>query len=148
MYRCSKFYDHTEGLSASFRQPFADTHCRHVHGYALAFRFNFAAHTLDKNGWVFDFGKMKPVKEFLKTEFDHRTLIAANDPHMIAFKAFHDIDVINLNVVERVGCEAFAKMGFDFCYNMLVDLNEHKRVTLESVWCYEHPTNGAGFSRS
>ena len=48
IYRSTKTYDHNEGLSCCFRQWRADSHCNLVHGYALAFRFVFATHTLDE----------------------------------------------------------------------------------------------------
>ncbi len=43
IYRSTKMYDHNEGLSCCFRQWRAtDSHCRLIHGYALAFKFVFA----------------------------------------------------------------------------------------------------------
>ena len=59
-YRSTKTYGHNEGLSCCFRQWRAShSHCQQVHGYALAFRFVFATHTLDENNWCLDFGGLK-----------------------------------------------------------------------------------------
>ncbi|HEX2555077.1 MAG TPA: hypothetical protein VHL98_15360, partial [Microvirga sp.] len=47
IYRSTKVYDHNEGLSCCFRQWRAThSHCRLLHGYALAFKFVFATHEL------------------------------------------------------------------------------------------------------
>ena len=32
------------------------SHCRLIHGYALAFKFVFATRELDERNWCFDFG--------------------------------------------------------------------------------------------
>ena len=62
IYRSTKSYDHSEGLSCCFRQWRAThSHCRLVHGYALAFKFVFATHRLDERHWCFDFGGLKPI---------------------------------------------------------------------------------------
>src|SRR5918993_5827328 len=83
LYRSTKTYDHTEGLSCCFRQWRAShSHCRLVHGYALAFKFVFATFELDERNWCFDFGGLKPVKAWLKDLFDHTMLVAQDDPEL------------------------------------------------------------------
>lgn len=47
IYRSTKTYGHEIGLSAAFRQWRAESHCRFVHGYALAVKFVFEAGELD-----------------------------------------------------------------------------------------------------
>jgi 6-pyruvoyltetrahydropterin/6-carboxytetrahydropterin synthase len=63
----TKTYGHERGFSCVFRQPFADSHCHDPHGYPLSFGLTFACKDdqVDKNGWVIDFGGLKPVKAFL-----------------------------------------------------------------------------------
>lgn len=46
-YKSTKLYGHEIGLSAAFRQWRAESHCRFLHGYALAVRFEFEADELD-----------------------------------------------------------------------------------------------------
>lgn len=46
-YLSTKTYGHEVGLSATFRQWRAKSHCRLLHGYSLSFRFEFEANTLD-----------------------------------------------------------------------------------------------------
>ena len=42
--------------SAAFRQPFARSHCKFIHGYRLQAKFWFECEVLDNNNWVVDFG--------------------------------------------------------------------------------------------
>ena len=55
-FKSTKTYGHDLGFSAAFRQWRADSHCKYIHGYALAFRFEFEADELDVRNWVVDFG--------------------------------------------------------------------------------------------
>ena len=52
MYNSTKTYGHDVGLSCSFRQWRAQSHCSKVHGYALSVKFTFAAEKLDERNWV------------------------------------------------------------------------------------------------
>jgi len=56
IFRSTKTYNHNEGLSCCFRQWRADSHCKLLHGYALAFKFVFATRELDARNWCYDFG--------------------------------------------------------------------------------------------
>lgn len=62
-YISTKQYGHELGLSCAFRQWKADSHCKYIHGYALAFKFKFETDTLDSNNWVVDFGNLKELKK-------------------------------------------------------------------------------------
>jgi 6-pyruvoyltetrahydropterin/6-carboxytetrahydropterin synthase len=77
VYRSTKTYDHSEGLSCCFRQWRAPSHCRLVHGYALAFKFVFATDRLDERHWCFDFGGLKPIRAWLHDTFDHTMIVVA-----------------------------------------------------------------------
>jgi 6-pyruvoyltetrahydropterin/6-carboxytetrahydropterin synthase len=125
IYRSTKSYDHSEGLSCCFRQWRAThSHCRLVHGYALAFRFVFATHSLDERNWCFDFGGLKPVKAWLKEMFDHTMLVAEDDPELERFQAMHRDGLIDIRVLPAVGCEATAKYVFDYVARC-VEVKEH-----------------------
>lgn len=109
MFTVTKTYGHERGYSCCFRQPRAQSHCRHLHGYALAFELTIGADELDENNWVFDFGALKPFKAFLDANFDHKTLIAEDDPHLEAIMFLADADAADVLVLEKIGCEAFAE---------------------------------------
>jgi 6-pyruvoyltetrahydropterin/6-carboxytetrahydropterin synthase len=79
-YQVTKTYGHELGLSCVFRQHRANSHCKQLHGYALAFDIVFETETLDARNWVIDFGSLKEVKEWLVDMFDHTLLVASDDP--------------------------------------------------------------------
>ena len=143
-YYSTKTYDHNEGLSCAFRQWRADhSHCRWVHGYALAVKFTFGANTLDERNWVQDFGGLKNIKAWLKEMFDHTLCIAEDDPELDKFKELHAKDLCDLRIVPAVGCEKFAEL----IYNHVSKIVNNDRIWLESVEVKEHSSNGAVFKR-
>jgi 6-pyruvoyltetrahydropterin/6-carboxytetrahydropterin synthase len=147
IYRSTKTYDHNEGLSCCFRQWRAThSHCRLLHGYALAFRFVFATHELDARNWCFDFGGLKPVKAWLKETFDHTTLVAQDDPEFARFEDLARAGLIDLRVLPAVGCEATARYVFDYVV-AFVHQETGGRVWIESVEVMEHGGNSAIYSR-
>lgn len=156
-YRVTKTYPHELGLSACFRQHRAQSHCRFLHGYALAFRFTFEADTLDENGWVIDFGSLKPLKAWLCDTFDHRLLVAEDDPYLPVLRALGGTADMRMDpsqladvlVVPRVGCESFARMAWQAAdghvlYDRPVS-NGARGVRLVEVECREHGANGASY---
>lgn len=148
IYRSTKSYDHSEGLSCCFRQwRAAHSHCRLLHGYALAFKFVFATHELDERNWCFDFGGLKPVKEWLKHMYDHTLLVAEDDPELARLEALGTADLVDLRIVPAVGCEATAKQVYDHVSDF-VDRESGSRVWLESVEVREHGGNSAIYSVS
>lgn len=121
MFFVTKTYGHDLGLSACFRQWRAKSHCRFLHGYPLSFKLTFAADQLDDNNWVLDFGGLKRVAEWLRNTFDHKLLIAEDDPMLTDLKSLGEacdgIDYAQLaqtQIVPFVGCEGFAKYVFDW----------------------------------
>ncbi len=146
IYRSTKTYDHSEGLSCCFRQWKAQSHCRLIHGYALAFKFVFATDRLDENHWCFDFGSLKPIRTWLHELFDHTMLVAQDDPSLATFQALSEEHLIDLRVVPAVGCEAKARYVFDYLA-AYVTRETDGRVWLESVEVREHGGNAAVFQR-
>lgn len=158
VYFVTKTYGHDLGLSSTFRQWRAKSHCRFLHGYALSFKFTFAATELDENGWVINFGGLKPVKAWLEDTFDHRMLIAADDPaldlllEMGKARSVRRVDDVadwdevgklaQPIVLPAVGLEAFAKLAWDHVSEMLLDSGYAGRVTLTEVEVREHGANG------
>ena len=110
-----------------------------LHGYALGFRFKFAAKYLDANGWVVDFGGLKKLKDELMLRFDHKLLVTRDDPYFEELMALDIVGAADVTTVDRVGAEAFAAQMFGFASNLLND----DRVTVISCECYEHDANSA-----
>jgi 6-pyruvoyltetrahydropterin/6-carboxytetrahydropterin synthase len=147
----SKTYTHAAGLSCCFRQWRAESHCRFLHGYALEVALRFRADSLDERRWVMDFGALGEVKAFLVDTFDHKTLVAADDPELSRFEALRDAGLVDLRVVPHTGCEAFAELVFEHVSGWLrthPDERVRGRVTLDLVEVREHGGNAAGYSPS
>lgn len=147
IYRSTKTYDHNEGLSCCFRQWRASSHCRLIHGYALAFTFVFATDTLDHNNWCFDFGAMKPVREWLHEMFDHTMLVAVDDPARQRLEELAEAGLGDIRILPSVGCEAVARLAFDHVADYVRQAADG-RVWLESVEVREHGGNAAQYSRA
>lgn len=148
MFYVTKTYDHNLGLSACFRQPGAKSHCRDPHGYPLSFKLQFGARTLDDNNWVIDFGGLKPIKAWLVECFDHRTILAEDDPALEDFQAlYRKWDFQQPLTLPFVGCEGFAKYVFDHVSEWLLDEHpnqrHHRGLHLKSVEVREHGGNSA-----
>ena len=141
-YLSTKTYNHNIGLSCAFRQWRAKhSHCKYLHGYALSVRLNFKGNLNDRN-WVYDFGDLKFVKEFLQNTFDHKTVVAEDDPELETFKELEEKGLIQLVVIPHVGCEKFAEY---ICKQIgtTIEVNSNERVKLMSVEVREHSGNSA-----
>jgi len=146
LFRSIKTYGHEAGFSCCFRQWRAEhSHCRFLHGYALSFCFTFLAQSLDKQGWVMDFGGLKPLKAWLRQNFDHKILLAADDPAGPAFRQMAQNGLCEIHIVPQVGCEAFAYYTWQHCDALVQDLTAG-RVRVESVAVREHGGNSALFT--
>ena len=145
MYRSTKTYGHELGLSACFRQHKADSHCRYLHGYALAFTFTFESPELDVRNWVVDFGGLRDLRTQLQEQFDHTLLVAMDDPHGRTLEQLQQHGLVDLRIVDAVGCEAFAVMGAAMAHRVLVAHNVANRVRVYSCEVREHGANSAIF---
>lgn len=142
MFKSTKEFGHEQGLSCCFRQWRADSHCNLLHGYAIAVKLTFKAEDLDARNWVQDFGSLKEVKQYLKDTFDHKTLVARDDPQIDEICALAGLGIADVLVVDNVGCEAFAHMIYYAAVGIL-NLHRGNRVILQSVEVKEHSGNSA-----
>ena len=115
VFKSTKTYTHAEGLSCCFRQHRAKSHCQYIHGYALQVRIVFGCSELDERNWVVDFGGLKDLKAWLKATFDHKMLVAKDDPmiNQLGDLAQDGWGLAQIVYVDNVGCEGFAEMIFD-----------------------------------
>ena len=134
------------GYSTCFRQWRAGhSHCRFLHGYAMEFKVTFQG-PLDERNWVMDFGAFKRngIKEHLSNMFDHTTIVAADDPALDAFKSLESQGLIQLRVIDHVGCEKFA----EYVYHAIQNRLEGTNATVLRVECFENGKNSAIYERS
>ena len=146
-YRSSKTYGHDIGLSACFRQWKADSHCHFLHGYALSIHLEFEADELDARNWVVDFGSLKSFKGQLERTFDHKLLVARDDPHLAAFESLDLLGLAEVIVVDATGCEAFAKLVYECAELWLQDAGYAPRVRMHHVTVREHGANSATYTK-
>jgi len=118
MYVSTKRYGHEAGFSICYRQHKADSHCRYLHGYSLAFNFEFQSEILDVRNWVCDFGGFRTLKSFLEDYFDHTLLVAADDPDrsfLEGLNHFYNTEpraLAQVRIVPKTGCEGLADYLF------------------------------------
>lgn len=149
-YRSSKTYGHEIGLSCCFRQWRAQSHCRFLHGYALAIHVEFEVDDggLDERNWVVDFGSLKSFKGVMEETFDHKLLVAEDDPEKDTLAMLAGVGAADVVVLPALGCEAFARLIFDYAELWAKDNGYAPRVSVHHVTVREHGANSASYYRS
>lgn len=146
-HQVTKTYTHSLGLSCVFRQWRASSHCRLLHGYALQFAVTFEADELDENGWVVDFGSLKWLRVWLKQTFDHKLVVARDDPAVEHFEDLHELGLADVVTVPATGCEAFASLVLRKVEERLAMMKKarssKREVRVVCVSCSEHGSNTA-----
>ena len=140
-YKSTKLF---EGYSTAFRQWRAKhSHCQFVHGYALKFKVTFEGN-LDELNWVCDFGcfKRNGIKDHMKYMFDHTSIVAKDDPELNSFKDLEDKGLIQLRILNHVGCEKFAEYVFNYINTKIFEETEG-RVRVLKVESFEGGTNNS-----
>ena len=63
-----------------------------------------------KRNWVMDFGGLKELKKTLEHTFDHKLVVAGDDPELELFKQLDKANVAEIVILPAgVGCERFAE---------------------------------------
>ena len=140
-FKSTKIFD---GFSTAFRQHRAThSHCQYVHGYALKFKVWFESE-LDHMNYVCDFGcfKRNGIKEELANQFDHTTVVAADDPHLEIFRKMDKAGLVQLRVMDHVGCERYAEWVFNLINEKMLEETEG-RVKVLKVESFEGGTNNS-----
>ena len=139
----TKHYGHNIGLSAVFRQPNADhSHCSLLHGYSLAFTFTFGCNELDNKNWAVDFGGLKPLKQWLEDNFDHKVVVDANDPKLDFLRSMEEQGIAELTILDGVGAEKFAQHAFNFADKLVREATNNRCYCVRAE-CAEHGANSA-----
>ena len=147
MYVSTKTYGHEIGLSCAFRQWRAESHCRLIHGYALKIHLEFETEELDERNWVVDFGSLKSFKGMLEDTFDHKLLVAEDDPMKDEILRLESLGLAEVVVLPKAGCEAFAEYVFGAAETWLESNGYAPRVRMRKVEVHEHGANSAHFVR-
>lgn len=146
-FQSTKQWGHDVGLSCAFRQWRAThSHCQYLHGYAIGVKLVFEAEMLDHRNWVIDFGGLTSIKKMLQDTFDHKLLVAEDDPQHDEICALAGLGIAEVISVPAVGCEMFARMVFRMVEQWLFDVGQSGRVKLVSCEVKEHGANSAVFT--
>ena len=86
------------------------------------------------------------MESWLRSNFDHKTLVASDDPKLSEFQLLKENGIIDLVVVESTGVEMFAKMAMEYS-SKLIEQNYGNRCWVESVTVREHGANSAKCKR-
>jgi len=130
--------------SAAFRQWKAThSHCQYIHGYNLTADITFETDQLDERNWCADFGGFKDLKVMFEHTFDHKLIVAGDDPQLELFKSLDDAGVAELVILPNgVGCERFAEFVLKTA-DTFIDESTSGRVRVKSVQINEHDNNFA-----
>jgi len=132
-------------ISTGHRQWRSDTHCSWVHGYGRIVEIVFWGNKLDERGWVVDFGDLRDVKTWLEGEWDHRVLLAADDPLLNQFMILQELGGINVNVMlppYGPGIEQSCHYVYDEV-NDMIQYKTNGRCGVSQVRIWEHENNSA-----
>jgi 6-pyruvoyltetrahydropterin/6-carboxytetrahydropterin synthase len=153
-----------KGYPFAHRQPNHPGHCSLIHGHNWDFEVQFSCedNNVDSNGFVLDFGKMKVVKDFLESNFDHTLVINHDDlAFHTAARLLTDLGFAKIVRVPNCGAEGLAEYVYDRIADLLPNLMGGslkafclkdpdgrpilgwRRVYLQSVTVYEDEKNCA-----
>ena len=136
-------------ISTGHRQWKHKGHCSYVHGYGRYVRLTFEASELDERGWVMDFGDLKDIKRWIEAEWDHKVLIASDDPLLQQLKELESHGGILLNVLPD-GYYPGIEESCRYLYDMLSPMIQKKtnnRVVITRVEIWEHENNSGEYVR-
>ena len=99
---------------------------------------------LDELNWVCDFGcfKRNGIKEHMNYMFDHTTIVAKDDPEIESFKDLASKGLIQLRILDHVGCEKFAEYVYDYINDKVFEETDG-RVKVLKVESYEGGTENS-----
>lgn len=144
MYTCKKTYS---DIPFAHRQHLHDGHCAFIHGHNWSFTFTFGCHELDECGFVVDFGKLKPLREWIDDNLDHACVFNAGDPMLETFQSFndqHNGTVFKVYVVDCCSSEGLAKHLFEKINSILAEMTAG-RAYLIAVEVIEDQKNSATY---
>lgn len=136
---CSKLY---QDIPFAHRQWKHKGHCNLIHGHNWSFKFTFAAHQLDDNGFVVDFGSLTELKNRLKLSFDHALVLCQDDPRL---REIDRLGIAQLMVLPDASAEGLARYLLHLANTLLLPNTRDVRCVEVTVW--EDQRNSATFTR-
>ena len=128
----------------SHRQWRHGGHCSFIHGYSRSFHFVFESQSLDKCGFVVDFGGLRKFRAMLDNWFDHTLLVNPDDPLLNDFLALEKKGACKLTVLPNVSMEGTAEFLWNEM-NKFLKLETQGRAQCVQVEVKENDKNSAIF---
>ena len=132
---------------AAFNECRDSRKCSWVHGYSRYIQFTFEGE-LDDKSWIVDFGDLKFIKQWLDDNWDHKILLASDDPLLSEFKKLEEKAGLTLTVIpfdERnwnPSIEGSCKWVYDSINPILIEKTKG-RCYISKVEIWEHEFNTA-----
>lgn len=141
MLTCSKMF---EEYPFSHAQHNHTGHCRFSHGHNWVIKLTFVASSLDLNGFIVDFGRLKYLKDWMKENLDHKHLFNADDAKGLEVLKNHP-DFFDPLIVKDASCEGLC-VYFHEVFSKLIAEHEGDRVKLLTVELYEDLKNSTAYT--
>lgn len=128
--------EYVDAFPVAYRQWRADSHCSLIHGYAFSMKFYFGTNELDARNWSADYGGLSELKAVLQEQFDHRLLVASDDPELDTYKLLESKGLAKLTILPKLGCEGLADMLYKYINGVYIPQywGEGEAARL---WCFK-----------
>lgn len=133
MYVDTKTFPKTLGLTICVRDWRSRRRARFLHGGALTIGITFEAEALDGTGRVVDLDAVDALRDWIMETFDHKTLIASDDPALNVFEGLHDAGLIELVEIDCTTLPSIAAMIGERAEGWIVESSYSPRVRLGGV---------------
>lgn len=114
--------------------------CAWTHGHGRIVEITFGASELDNRGTSVSNNDLGVIENWLKNEWDHRILIAHDDPLLPEFNALHELGGINLNIMHSPygpSVEQSSTYVFDKVDHIIKEITNN-RCWVQLVQIWEH----------
>ena len=101
---------------------------------------------MDNNGFVVDFSGLKPLEKRLKKHFDHTFLVNSDDPLLSYWRKLHDLEALNLKIMDNVGMEFSSEMIWQWANEYLKD-KDKGRTCCWKAESKENKSNSASYEK-
>ena len=135
-YKWTSTKEYIDEFPCAYRQWKADSHCNMNHGYSFSMKFYFGTNNLDARNWAADYGGLKELKAFLKDQFDHTTLCAADDPELEFYKEMERRKLAKLTILPALGCESLADQLYKYVNGVYIP-DYWGTGEANRLWCYK-----------
>jgi 6-pyruvoyltetrahydropterin/6-carboxytetrahydropterin synthase len=98
-------------------------------------KFYFGTNDLDVRNWAADYGGLKELKKILEDQFDHTTLVSADDPELEFYKEMERRKLAKLTILPALGCEALSDMLYKYVNGVYIP-DYWGEGESQRLWCY------------